>query len=222
MDLQEEYFTRRAVRGHMVKFSDRGTLILKARDGLAKKPEWSWLHITLTSHADGAHPQHYNFQVAANPVIYASTDFSHFTYHHSKVLSDVKYEFDAFEQGILDWCAKTSQQYTAILSTDAVFVSWEMFCQNYDSWLANFLTWRMTEILSQTLTGTKESRLKHIQEVENWIREKHERVHLCWKNIRANLEEKNYADWLGIIVNNMKDNQIVAYTKEQLRQLPRE
>lgn len=199
MDLQEEYILRRKIPAHFIKYVDRASLILRAKDGV--KPEWNWLHVSIDCKQESNHPAHYQFVVAANPVIYASPDFSHFSYHHTKVLQEQRWEWDQYEASLTDWAMKNAQNYVAVPSSEAVFVSWEMFLANYDSWLANFLPYRVIDWVAGSLKGDKDSRLENIREVEEWIKEKYERVFMCWRNIRQNLDQKSYADWLADVIN---------------------
>lgn len=221
MDLQEEYFSRRAVRAHLVKFVDRGNLILRAKNN-GKKPEWNWLHVTIQYQPDAQHPGHYIFTVAANPVIYASADFTHFTQHHTKVLKEDKFEWEQYEDGILKWAEKNASHYDAVPSSEAIFVSWELFLSNYDTWVAAFLPIRVTDWLCASLEEKdSEKKLDYIKKVEEWIHGKYERVYVCWKNIRQNLEQKNYADWLATIVNNqnlekVEERKVKVYKENDL------
>jgi hypothetical protein len=202
MDLQEEYFRRKKVPADLIRYVDRANLILRAKNGSGPgKSEWNWLHLTIEVRNENNHPAQYQFVVAANPVIYASPDFSHFSYHHTKVVSEFRWEWDQYESGLADWINKHAKDYVAVPSSEAVFVSWEMFLANYDSWLANFLPYRVIDWLAGSLTGSKEERLNCIQRVETWIAEKYDKVHACWKNIRNNLDQRNYADWLADVVN---------------------
>lgn len=199
MDLQEEYFSRRKVPAHLIRYVDKGNLILRAKGA---DVEWAWLQVSIDSKTEGNHPINYHFVVSANPVIYASADFSSFSYHHTKVVFEQRWEWDQYESGVAEWAAKFAKKYTAIPSSEAIFVSWQMFLANYDSWLANFLPYRVIDWLANSLAGTDvESRLTSIQDVERWISEKYERVFTCWRNIRQSLDSRNYSDWLANVVN---------------------
>jgi len=202
MDLQEEYFRRKKVPAHLLRYVERGNVILRAKEG--KKPEWNWLYLSLDLKVESNHPAHYQFVVAANPVIYASADFSHFSYHHTKVISETRWEWDQYESGLMDWVNANADNYVAVPSSEAMFVSWQMFLANYDSWLANFLPYRIIERLAASLVVTDaKKRLEEIREVEDWIKEKYDRVFACWKNIKQQLDQKNYADWLAVVVNDI-------------------
>lgn len=199
MDLQEEYFTRRKVPAQLIKYVDKGNLILRSKNSAE---EWTWLQVSIDAKTEGNHPVHYHFVVSANPVIYASADFSNFSYHHTKVLYEQRWEWDQYETGLMDWASKFSKNYAAIPSAEAIFVSWQMFLANYDSWLANFLPYRVIDWVANSLAGPDtESRLASIRNVEQWIAEKYDRVFACWRNIRQNLDNRNYSDWLANIVN---------------------
>lgn len=200
MDLQEEYYVRRKVPAHLVKYVSRASLIMKAKE--EAKLDWNWLHISIDMKQEPNHPAYYQFVVAANPVIYASADFSHFSYHHTKVLSDARWEWDQYEVNVRQWADEIARTYVAVPSHEAVFVSWEMFLANYDAWLANFLPYRVIDHLAGSLESTDtDSRIRCIGYVENWIREKYERVYACWRNIRQQLDHNTYADWLAAMVN---------------------
>jgi hypothetical protein len=201
MDLQEEYFARKRPPARIIRYVDKGSLILRAKEGA--KPEWEWLHVSIETKSEPNHPAHYQFLVAANPVIYASADFSHFSYHNTHVVKDEKWEWDQYEKNLVDWAKTLSDKYVAIQSSEAIFVSWGMFMSNYDSWVANFLPYRVIDWLATSLrNGNQETRLNAISEVETWIRDKYDRVFSCWRNIRQNLDQKNYADWLADVINN--------------------
>lgn len=200
MDLHEEYYSRKKLACPLVKHVERATMILKATD---KDCEWGWLHISISFTGDGQHPGQYQFVVSANPVIYSTPDFNHFS-HHSKVLSEQRWEWDQYEPELLKWAQAQKGKYRAIDSQDAVFVAWEMFVSNYDAWMANFLTFRIQEKIFQTLKGQRAVRLGAMKETEEYIRERYERVYICWKNIKGAIEQKNYADWLAKVVNDMQ------------------
>jgi hypothetical protein len=208
MDLQEEYFRRKTVPAHLIKYPERANLILRAketwegRNGV--KPEWNWLHVSIDLRQEPNHPAQFQFVVAANPVIYASADFSHFSYQNTKIITDSRFEWDQYENSVLQWAKQHATQYVAVPSSEAIFVSWEMFLANYDSWIANFLPYRVIDWLSESLHNEDvDSRLEAIRSVEEWIREKYERVHACWRNIRQQLDQKNYADWFAEVINDL-------------------
>ena len=203
IELHEEYIQRHKgrVKANLVKYVDRGFLILRSRD---KNSEWAWLHVNIASAGDANHPQKFSFVVSANPTLYTTSDFQHFS-NHSKVLKEQQWEWDQYEQGLVDWAKEQCSKYTAITSSDAVFVAWEMFATNYDTWIAHFLPYRLQENVYQSLNekDKRTSRISAIKEVEDYIKEKYERVFLCWKNIRSAIDQKNYADWLAKVVNDM-------------------
>lgn len=211
MDLQEEYFRRKTVPAHLIKYPERANLILRAKETWEgrknSKPDWNWLHVSIDLRQEANHPAQFQFVVAANPVIYASADFSHFSYQNTKIITDSRFEWDQYEGGIIQWAKQHAPDYVAVPSSEAIFVSWEMFLANYDSWIASFLPTRVIDWLSQSLSGDKvDVRLEAIKFVEEWIREKYERVYSCWKNIRQQLDQKNYADWLAVVVNDLGKN----------------
>jgi len=202
MDLHEEYVHRRKVKAPLIKYVDRANLILKSKD---KGNEWAWLHVNIASAGDNNHPQKFSFVVSANPTLYTTSDFQHFS-NHSKVLKEHSWEWDQYEPGLLEWAKEHAGKYMAITSCDAVFVAWEMFATNYDTWIAHFLPFRMQENVYVSLNDTDEvrtARISAIKEVEDYIKEKYERVYSCWKNIKGAIEQKNYADWLAKVVNDL-------------------
>ncbi len=201
MEIHEEYIARRKVKSPIVRFVDRANLILKARQ---KDGEWSWLHVNITSNPDPNHPLKYSFVVSANPTLYTTEDFKHFS-NHSKVLKDQTWEWDQYEPGILAWAKEHAGKYVAITSVDAVFIAWEMFVTNYDAWLANFLPISFQEQVYTSLIEEidRALRINAIKDIEEYMREKYERVYLQWKNIKNVIEQKNYADWLAQIVNDL-------------------
>jgi hypothetical protein len=198
MDLHEEYWTRKGVKAPLVKHVERANLILKSKG----KSEWAWLHVTITSNNDANHPLKYTFVVSANPTLYSTPDFNHFS-HHSKVLKEHVWEWEQYEPCLVDWAREHAVEYKAIPSADAVLVAWEMFVTNYDHWMAHFLPLRMQENVYITLLDERPDKLKAIKEVEDFIKDKYERVFLCWKNIKSAIDQKNYADWFAKIVNDM-------------------
>jgi len=202
MDLQEEYVARRKVNASVIKYVDRANLILKSK---SKDGEWAWLHVNIAAAGDNNHPQKFNFVVSANPTLYTTQDFQHFT-NHSKVLKEHTWEWDQYEHGLLEWVKEHAGKYVAITSCDAVFVAWEMFTTNYDTWIANFLPYRIQEQVFVSLNDekaelTRPQRIAAIRDVEEFIKEKYERVFLSWRNIKGAIEQKNYADWLAKVVN---------------------
>jgi len=203
MELHEEYLKRRRVKAPCIKYVDRANLILKAK---TKDSEWAWLHINITSNGDQQHPLKYTFVVSANPTLYSTPDLNHFS-QHSKVLKEHTWEWDQYEEGLVGFAREHAGKYVAITSQDAVYVAWEMFVTNYDAWLAHFLPVRMQESVYQSLAlpsgDGRSSKMVAIKEIEEFIREKYERVHMCWKNIKGAIEQKNYADWLAKVVNDM-------------------
>jgi len=200
MDLHEEYWSRRKVAAPLVKYPDRANMILKALD---KNNEWGWLHVSINFTGDGQHPGQYQFVVSANPIIYSTPDFNHFS-NHSKVISENRWEWDQLEPEVIKWAQSQKGKYQAVDSQDAIFVAWEMFVSNYDAWMANFLTFRVQDKIFHTLKGQRTTRLAAIKEVENYIKDRYERVYICWKNIKGAIEQKTYADWLAKIVNDMQ------------------
>lgn len=200
MDLHQEYWDRKKVKAPMIRFVDRGNLILKAKG----KSEWAWLHINITSNQDVTHPMKYSFVVSANPQLYATSDMSHFA-QQSKVVKEHVWEWEQYEIGLVEWAKEHAPNYKAITSQDAVFVAWEIFITNYDAWIANFLPYRIQDGIYRTVceNNSMTQRLEDIKLVEDHLREKYERVFLCWKNIKGAIEHKNYADWLAKIINEM-------------------
>ncbi len=201
MEIHEEYITRRKVKSPLIRFVDRANLILKSRK---KDGEWGWLHVNILSEGDANHPLKFNFVVSANPTLYTTEDFKHFS-NHSKVLKEYKWEWDQYEPGLLIWAKENAGNYVAITSVEAVFVAWEMFVTNYDAWLANFLPNRFQEhvYLSLIEESDRALRINAMKEVEDYMRDKFERVYSQWKNIKGAIEQKNYADWLAQIINDI-------------------
>lgn len=198
MDLHEEYFQRRNLDCPVIKYNDKSILILRAKEPGSVNP---WLHISIDSLPENNHPNYYQFLVMASPVVYASADFSHFSFHHAKEVARERWEWDNYENNLLAWIDQHKNTYEAIPSSEAIHVSWEMFCTCFDSWIANWLPYRFLDQIHETFYGEKEKRRKHIQEVETHIKENYERVYVTWKNLRQTIESKNYADWLAQIVN---------------------
>lgn len=203
MDLQEEYFGRKKVPAFLIKYADRASLILRAKPGA--NVEWNWIQVSINSRADGNHPNVYHFVVSANPVIYASADFSHFSYNVTKELLNIRWEWEDYENNLLNWAKKQRENYVAVTGEEAVFVSWEMFLVNYDSWLANFLPNRVIDWICDSLVGDKASRLASIVEVEKWISSRYDKIYACWQGIKQNIDNRCYADWLGAVVNGSGD-----------------
>jgi len=208
MELHEEYLTRRGVKAPCIKYVDKANLILRAK---GQGSEWSWLHVNITSNGDTAHPQKYTFVVSANPTLYSTAEMNHFS-QHSKVIDEQTWEWEQYESGLVKFCKDNAKNYTAIFSRDAVFVAWEMFVTNYDSWIAHFLPYRVQENVYTSLSldvsehapmPARAAKYQAIKSVEDILREKFDKVHLSWKNIKAAVEQKNYADWLAKVVNEM-------------------
>jgi hypothetical protein len=196
MELHEEYWSRRKLKAPLIKYVDRGNLILKARG----KAEYGWLHVHISSNNDGQHPVKYGFTVSANPTLYSTPDMGQVA-HHSKIIKELTWEWEQYESGLLDWVKENAKKYEAIPSQDAALVSWEMFLVNYDLWLANFLPYRMLEEVYRSLNGSRDERMAAVKATEDYIKERYDRVFACWKNIRGAIEQKNYADWLCKVVN---------------------
>jgi len=199
MDLQEEYIRRRKVSTPVVRYVEKASLILRAKEG--KQVPTNLLHLSIDYRQDTNHPSSYQFVVSANPVIYSTVDFSNFAYQHTKILLDQKWEWDQYESNLLAWVATNAESYVAIPSSEAVLVSCQLFLTNHDSWFANFMPCRVIDQLVYTLTGETASKISYINHVEEWLKSKYERVYACWKNIRQSLDNRNYADWLADIVN---------------------
>lgn len=201
MDLHEEYILRRKVKAPCIKYVDRANLILKSKGD----SEWAWLHVNIASSGDANHPQKFNFVVSANPSLYTTNDFQHFS-NHSKVLKEQQWEWDQYEPGLIEWAKEHSGKYQAVTSHDAIFVAWEMFATNYDAWMTHFLPYRMQEQVYLSFATSPDlytKKVMAIKEVEDFMKDKFERVYLCWKNIRGAIEQKNYADWLAKVINDM-------------------
>lgn len=200
MDLQEEYFRRKKVPAHLIKYVDHASLILRAKEG--SKQDCAWLHVTIDVRTEPNHPSYYQLAISANPVIYASSDFSHFSYHNTKLIQEQRLEWEQYEGFLLGWASEQAKHYSAIPSSEAIFVTWEMFFANYDSWVANFMPYRVIGWLADSLKpGDVSWRMQNIRDVEDWIKERYERVFACWKSIRQGVDQKNYADWLAQVVN---------------------
>lgn len=199
MELHEEYIARRKIKAPCIKYVDRANLILRSQ---AKDSEFAWLHVSITSNADQNHPNKYTFVVSANPTLYSTPDFNHFT-QHAKVLSEQTWEWEQYEAGLIAFAKEYAGKYTAISSHDAIFVAWQMFASSYDQWIAHFLPFRLQETIYQSLAAERKQRFVAIKEVEDYIKEKFERVFTCWRNIKSAIEQKNYADWLAKVVNDM-------------------
>lgn len=202
MELHEEYLKRRRVKAPCVKYVDRANLILRSK---TKESEWAWLHVAINSNADPAHPLKYTFVVSANPTLYSTPDMNHIS-QHSKILKEQTWEWDQYEAGLVEFAKEHAGKYKAITSQDAVYVAWEMFITNYDAWLSHFLPIRMQESVYKSLcpsVDSRTSRLQAIKDVEEFIRDKYERVHLCWKNIKTSIDQRHYADWLAKVVNDL-------------------
>lgn len=200
LELHEEYFIRRQLKCPCVKFTERSTLILQAKD--PKAVDNPWLHVSIEQKDEPNHPHFYEFVVSASPVVYSSPDFNHLTYQHSKEIVRQRWEWDNYEANLLAWMSQHSDAYRAIYSTEAVLVSWEMFCSNYDCWMANFLPLRVLDMIYETFTPLEVvQKLQLIRGVEDFIREKFERVYMTWRGIKQFTENKQYADWMAVIVN---------------------
>jgi hypothetical protein len=199
MELHEEYIARRKIKAPCIKYVDRANLILRSQ---VKDCEWAWLHVSISSNADQNHPNKYTFVVSANPTLYSTPDFNHFT-QHAKVLKEQVWEWEQYESGLVEFAKEYAGKYVAITSQDAVFVAWQMFVTNYDAWIAHFLPFRLQESVYQSLVGERKNRFMAIKEIEDYIKEKFERVFICWRNIKSTIEQKNYADWLAKVVNDM-------------------
>jgi hypothetical protein len=203
MDLHEEYWNRKKVTVPLVKHTEKANLILRAKGNA----EWAWLHVSISTETDGNHPSYYKFVVSANPVIYSTPHFEHFS-QHAKIIEDRKWEWEQFEPEVVKWAEDQSASYVAVTSEDAIFVAWEMFVSNYDTWMANFLSIRIQETIFHTIRGSRSNRLAAIKDVEDYIRERFEKVHICWKNIKSSIEQKNYADWFAKIINDKQSKDI--------------
>lgn len=199
MDLHEEYIQRRKLKAPIIKFADRANLILKSK---SKDNEWAWLHVNISSNGDNNHPQKWSFVVSGNPNLYTTPDFQHFS-NYSKVIKEKSWEWDQYEPELMDWIKESAGNYTAITSSDAIFVAWEMFATNYDAWIAHFMPFRLQEFFYSSLEDGKkrQDRLNAIKKIEDFIQDRYDKVFVCWRNIRSAIEQKNYADWLAKIIN---------------------
>lgn len=201
MDLHEEYWRRKQVNAPMIKHVERANLILRSKG----KSEWGWLHVNVTSTPlDPLHPVKYTFVVSANPELYATPDMNHLA-HQSKVIKEQQWEWEQYEPGLIEWAKEHAVNYRAITSKDALEVAWEIFITNYDRWIAHFLPYRMQDVIYLTVSDDvkPEVRQAAIKDVEDYLRDKYERVFVGWKNIKGAIEQKNYADWLAKIVNDL-------------------
>jgi hypothetical protein len=200
MNLHEEYWKRKKVKAPLVQYVDRANLILRAKG----KSEWGWLHVNVASIVDGQHPTKYNFVVSANPSLYATSDMNHFS-QQSKMIQEYTWEWEGYEPGLIEWSKKHAGLYHAVTSQDAILVAWEIFITNYDSWIAHFMPFRMQDTVYRAVSDETPltDKLAAIKDVEDYLREKYERVFVYWKNIKGAIEQKNYADWLAKIVNDM-------------------
>jgi len=202
MELHEEYLTRRCVKAHCIKYVDRANLILKSKD--SSDQQWAWLHVAISSNGDTSHPLKYTFVISANPTLYSTSDMNHIS-QHSKVLKEHTWEWDQYESGLLNFAKEHCNDYIAITSEDAIFVAWEMFVTNYDAWIAHFLPFRMQDGIYQSFSAdNRAEKILAIREIEDYIKSKYERVYICWRSIKSAIEQKNYADWLAKIINEIR------------------
>lgn len=180
----------------MVRYADKSSLLLKLKNG--KKSENEIIQINIDKKMEPNHPAFFYMTILSNPVICVSPDFSQFSVYHTKSLFDYKWEWDQYEAGLLKHIEPYLDNYTAISGEKAVWISWELFLKNYDLWLANFLSCQGMEWIYESLAADKvEEKLKYVSLIEDWLRKRHEKVFVCWKNLKTGLESRNYAHWLA-------------------------
>lgn len=202
MDLIEEYANRHKITGPYVKYPDKAQLILRARPG--KQVDYNWINVTIECRNEGARPNQYQMVVVGNPVVYATPDFSHFSYHHEKVLSDNRWDWDGYESGVVDWSKTIAANYQAVPSLDAMPMCWTMFAVTYDGWFANFMPTRLYDAMhASIMSDTHKDRIDAILLIEEWLKQRQDKVYGAWQTIRRQLESKGYADWLVNLVNAM-------------------
>src|SRR5581483_645899 len=196
MELHEEYLKRRGVKAPCIKYVNQANLILKSKK---PKTDYNWLQVTITGNGDTQHPVKYVFHLNANPSLAA--EIGHFS-PNSKPLKEFTWEWDQYEQGIIDFAKEYSREYTAITSASAIYIAWEQFIANYDAWCAHFLPTRIHDkIYSSLATDDESEKLKVIKEIETFLHSRFDKIFASWKAMKGNIEQKNYADWLAKVIN---------------------
>lgn len=198
MDLHEEYLNRRRISSPVVKYVERGSIILRKKsDGKNQ-----WVHATIQHQTEPHHPPYYRFVEAVDPVIYATSDMSNFSLHNSNVIKDEKWEWDDYEKNIIEWAKERSKEYRAVSNIEARYAMWSLFVVSFDEWFANKLPIGMIGVLCDTLNDEDiEKSIEFIKQMENWLQRNNERVLVSWKNVSGRLDDRNYAEWLARIVN---------------------
>lgn len=199
MDLIDEYALRTNLDRPIIKYADKATLALRSRKSIHDLPPGKpqWLSFSLDTRIEPNRPPFFHMLVTGNPTFYATPDFSHCTYQHEQVLIEDTVEFDDYESKIGGWADSIKKDYVAVKSNDAIGMCWQMYCANYDRWFANFLPHRMIKILCESISGQNQA----IFEIEQWMRQRHEKVFSSWVAVKKTLDNNHYADWLAEVVN---------------------
>lgn len=199
MDLIDEYALRTKLNRPILKYVDKATLILRSRKSIHDLPlgKPQWISFSVETRVEPNRPPFFYMLVTGNPVFYTTPDFSHCTYQHEQVLSEHNMEFDEYHSKISVWAESVKKDYVAVKSEDAIGMCWQMYCVNYDRWFANFLPHRMIKVLCESISGQNQA----IAEVEQWMRQRHEKIFSSWITIKKSLDNTHYADWLADIVN---------------------
>lgn len=196
MELVEEYLFRHKIIEPVVRYPEKAQLLLTAR--IEKNP-YRWLHLEIDFKQEQNKPPYFFFRVAANPTVYSTFDFSYSGCHHEKVLADNTWSWDEFEINLREWCKSWGKNYSAIELKNAIPICWKMFVINNDRWLANNLPLKMIWDLHASLFSERIS--DSIMKIEEWLRERNERVYNSWRSIKKSFDTDSYADWLVEIIN---------------------
>lgn len=189
MDPQQEYFSRRKIKG-LVRYQEYANVMLSSNGEL--------YNLTIQKMAEANHPAQFYIQLAAAPVIYASADFNHVsTSLAAKSFFEEKWEWDVYEKNLVNWIGKNKGKYKPIKSEDALMFCWTSFLRSYDLWIAHFVPIKVLSQIASSLSGDKKIQAESVKTVENWLKERHEKIATCWKNIKSKVDSKNYADWLA-------------------------
>ena len=191
MRLHEEYHKRKKYDFPILKFVDKGSVILHAKEG--HKVDHEWLHVSIDYRVENNRAPYFSVWISTTNIVYGTADFSNFTNGGGKIILEEKWEWETYEDNIIKLVNQYSKNYKAIFNKEAIAISWHSFIASNQDWFVNNLPWKFVDILADSLS--LEDKSSSIKFVESFIKEKSEKVFLYWKTAKGTLDTKNYSDW---------------------------
>lgn len=195
MDIHEEYIKRRKLLCPLIKYADKNTLILKSRN---EKDPHQFAQVSIEWRLGDHNPGQYVL------VLYSGL-LNGDAYNGVKAIAESRWDWDQYEPGLLDWASAIASKYEAISSEELLPILWINWLRQNDAWLAQNANPNILDLICNTLSAPTDGpqRKAMIEEIEAYLRVRNERTFVSWRNTKQIQTDRNYAGWLGDIVNGM-------------------